>query len=135
MTPSKMRRLYLREAAVTLILAMVILRLFPKRHVFAWVNRSPRRVCRFAVAEVGWISWALDTVAASSWINAACLPRALAAYAMLRRRGILSRLRLGVARDGESVSAHAWVEVGKEKVVGGSEAERFTPIADFGPLL
>src|SRR5690242_9406566 len=102
-----MRRHYLREAVLTLVLAKVILRLFPPRHVFAWVNRPPRQVCRFAQAESVWIGWAVDTVAVNRWINAACLPRALAIYAMLRRRGILSRLRLGVARDGDNITAHA----------------------------
>ena len=38
-------------------------------------------------------------VGASPWMNALCLPRALAAHAMLRRRGIASRLCLGVARE------------------------------------
>jgi hypothetical protein len=134
-TLSKMRRLYMREAVLVLILAVILLRLVPQRHIFAWANRSPRQVCRFAVDEVAWVSWAVETVAARPWMKAACLPRALAACAMLRRRGIPNRLRLGVARQGESLTAHAWVEVGKEKVIGGTEADRFTPIADFGSSL
>lgn len=134
MTLSKMRRLYLREALLALILATILLRLVPHRHIFAWVNRSPRKACRFAVDEVAWVSWAVETVAARPWMKAACLPRALATYAMLRHRGIPNRLRLGVARQGESLTAHAWIEVGKQKLVGGAEAERFIPIAEFGYL-
>jgi hypothetical protein len=135
MTLSKMRRLYLREAIRTLILAMVILRLVPQRRIFAWVSRSPRQVYRFAVDEVAWVSWAIETVVATSRIKPGCLPRALAACVMLRRRGIPNRLRLGVAREGESLTAHAWIEVGKENVVGETEADRFVPIADFGSSL
>jgi len=132
MKVSKMRRIYLREATVTLILAMLSLRIVSHRHIFAWATRSPHRICRFAADEVRWVSWAVETAAARGLIAAACLPRALAACAMLRRRGIPCRLHLGVARNGENLAAHAWVEVEHEKVVGGMEADRFTPIAEFG---
>lgn len=127
-----MRRVYLREATLMLLLAALSLRIVPQRYIFAWLNRSPRQVSRFAIDEVPWISWAIETVAATNWIRASCLPRALAACAMLRRRGIPNRLLLGVVRDGESLTAHAWVEVGKEKIIGGKESDRFMPIAEFG---
>jgi hypothetical protein len=65
-------------------------------------------------------------------MDAVCLPRALAAHAMLRRRGIASKLCLGVARDGDEFTAHAWIEVGEQKIVGGEEAVAFTQIAAFG---
>ena len=51
---------------------------------------------------------------------------ALAAQAMLRRRDIASRLCLGVARDEGALSAHAWIEVGQDVIVGAAEAVRFT---------
>jgi hypothetical protein len=59
-------------------------------------------------------------------------PRALAAHAMLRRRGIASRVCLGVARAGDKLAAHAWVEIGEDKVLGGAEANEFARIAEFG---
>jgi Transglutaminase-like superfamily len=127
-----MRRLYLREAAAMLVLARLAVRFVPSERVFAWANRPPRRIHRFAVEEVEWISWAVERLGRRHWMNALCLPRALAAHAMLRRRGIVSRLCLGVARENGDLSAHAWVEVGKNKVVGGAEAERFTRLAEFG---
>jgi len=127
-----MRRAYLREAAVMLALARLALRLLPPARIFAWANRLPRRIHRFAGDEASWIAWAVDSQAAKPWINALCLPRALAAHAMLRRHGIASKLCLGVARDGDELVAHAWVEIGKEKIVGGIEADRFTRLAQFG---
>ena len=66
-------------------------------------------------------------------MQAACLPRALAAQAMLRRRGVASRLCLGVAREGEALSAHAWLELGQDNiVVGEAQAPRFTRLMEFG---
>jgi Transglutaminase-like superfamily len=126
------RRGYLREAAVMLVLARLAVRFVPPAHIFAWANRPPRRIYRFAADEAGWISWAVENLGARPWMNALCLPRALAAHAMLRRRGIASRLCLGVAREGGDLAAHAWVEIGKEKIVGGSEADGFTRLAEFG---
>jgi hypothetical protein len=67
-------------------------------------------------------------------MNALCLPRALAAHMMLRRRGIASRLCLGVARNGGEFTAHSWIEVGDKKIVGGDEARGFTLLAAFGGI-
>jgi hypothetical protein len=125
------RRVYLREAAIMLALARVAVRFIAPARVFAWADRPPRCINRFAADEVRWISWAVNQTAERR-MNALCLPRALAAHAMLRRRGIAGRLCLGVARDGDEIGAHAWVEVGNDKIVGGTEVHRFTPIAVFG---
>jgi Transglutaminase-like superfamily len=132
MKAKTMRRVYLREATVMVVLARLAVRFVPPARVFAWANRPPRRIHRFAVDEVSWITWAVETIGAKPWMNALCLPRALAAQAMLRRRGIASRLCLGVARDGVALHAHAWVEVGEEKIVGATDANAFTRLAEFG---
>ena len=126
------RRIYLREAAVTLVLARLAARFVSPAHLFAWADRPPRRVRRFAMDEAKWVSWAVETIGAKPWMNALCLPRALAAHAMLRRRGIASNLCLGVARQDGAVTAHAWVEIGKDKIAGGTGAEGFTRLAAFG---
>src|ERR1700689_1932246 len=132
MTPRTMRRVYLREAVVMLVLARLAVRFVSPARIFAWANRPPRRIRRFAVDEIGWVSWAVGKLGAKPRMNALCLPRALAPHAMLRRRGIASRLCLGVARSRGALSAHAWVEIGDDKVVGGAEADGFTRLATFG---
>jgi hypothetical protein len=127
-----MRRVYLREAAVMLIVAKLAVRFVHPGRVFAWANRPPRRVRRFAGDEVSWVSWAVENLGSRPWMNALCLPRALAAHAMLRRRGIASRLCLGVTRERGALDAHAWLEVGNAKIVGAREADGFTRMAEFG---
>jgi hypothetical protein len=120
--------MYLREAAVMLVLARLAVRFVSPARVFAWADRPPRRIHRFAADEADWIAWAIESLGA----NIFCLPRAVAAHAMLRRRGIASRLCLGVARDQGALAAHAWVEVGTNRIVGGTEAAEFTRLAAFG---
>jgi hypothetical protein len=132
MKPVAIRRAYLREAFVAIILARMAVRLISPARVFAWANRAPRRINRFAANEANWISWAVEQMATRPWINALCLPRALATHAMLRRRGIASRLCLGVARQDQALIAHAWVEIGESDVVVDRDAGRFTPLARFG---
>ena len=126
------RRTYLREAAVMMILARLAVRVIPPARIFSWANRPPRRINRFAGYEATWVAWAVEKAAAKPWINALCLPRALATHAMLRRRGIASRLCLGVARKESGLAAHAWVEVGKRKIDAGGAEVAYTRLAEFG---
>jgi Transglutaminase-like superfamily len=126
------RRMYLREAAVMIVLARLAVRFIPPARIFSWADRPPRRINRFAADEANWIAWAVQTAAAKPGINALCLPRALAAHAMLRRRGIASRLCLGVARGQSGLAAHAWVEVGKQKIDAGGVEAGYARLAEFG---
>jgi hypothetical protein len=126
------RRTYLREAIITLAIARLAVRFVPVSRIFAWVDRPLGRVNRFATHEADWIFWAVEHIAAQPRMNADCLPSALAAHAMLRRRGIASRLCLGVAREGCEFSAHAWVEIGKDKLARDPEVCRFIRLAEFG---
>jgi Transglutaminase-like superfamily len=132
MKVKSMRRVYLREAAVMLILTRLAVRFVSPARIFAWANRPPRRIHRFAADEASWVAWAVESLGAKPRMNVHCLPRALAAHAMLRRRGIASRLCLGVAREGDKLAAHAWVEIGKNKIVGAAEADGFTRLAEYG---
>jgi hypothetical protein len=132
MKPKLMRRFYLREAMIALIGARFAVGVLPAAWVLAWAGRPSQRLRRFAGEEVGWVAWAVETLGAKPWMQAPCLSRALAAHRMLRRRGIASRLCLGVAGDGKALTAHAWVEVGGDVVVGGAEAPLFTRLAAFG---
>src|ERR1700730_2430119 len=126
------RRAYLREATVMVTLARLAVRFIPPARILSWADRAPRRIHRFANYKERWVSWAVESVGEKPRMNSLCLPRGLAAYAMLRRRGIASRLCLGVAREGEALSAHAWIELGQEVIVGGGEAPRFTRLVEFG---
>ena len=126
------RRLYLREAFVAFSLARLAVSLIAPARIFAWVDRPLRRKSRFSGDEVGWINWAVDTIAAKSPGNNLCLPHALAAHAMLRRRGIASRLCLAVARERHELAGHAWIEVDDHTIIGDTGGNRFARIAEFG---
>ena len=56
------------------------------------------------------VARAVGTAAVRGPVRATCLPRALLTWWLLRREGIASCLRIGVAREGGVFKAHAWVE-------------------------
>jgi hypothetical protein len=132
MKSNAIRHGYLREAALMLIVARLAVRLLPPAWIFGWASRRPRNIRRFAGHEVPWVAWAVDTKAEKSSLNASCLSRALAVQAMLRRRGIASRLCLGVAHEEDELVAHAWIEVGKEAITERTDFSRYTRLAQFG---
>jgi predicted N-acetyltransferase YhbS len=59
-----------------------------------------------------------------------CLRQAISVKRMLRRRGIASRLKLGISNSAEG-EAHAWVTVQGQPVIGHGELERFAVLAGF----
>jgi len=133
MKPAAVRRAYMREAFLLLALAWLAVHLVSAARVRALASRPPRRISRFAAGrETGRVTDAVDRIAAKRWMPATCLSRALAAQVMLRRRGVPSRLCLGVARADDALAAHAWIEIAQGATVGADEAQRYTRIAEFG---
>lgn len=64
--------------------------------------------------------------------HSTCLVRALAGKLLLQRRGLTgAKIRLGVAKENGSLVAHAWLIYGPEILLGGEEAEAYTPLSDL----
>ena len=70
---------------------------------------------------------------AARWIpGSVCLPKAIAAQAMLRRRAITTTLYLGVAkRPEERPGSHAWLLDGELGVSGARASAGYTPVASY----
>ncbi|MBX9797090.1 lasso peptide biosynthesis B2 protein [Sphingomonas sp.] len=65
------------------------------------------------------IGWAVATAARLVPFRAVCLPQALAARAMLARRGTPSVLHFGARRDdARAMVAHAWLDAAGARVTG-----------------
>jgi hypothetical protein len=111
-------RAIIAEAAVLLALARICVLTVPFRILVKWLDRVPDAPASdpVLVARVG------RSVAAAArnvpW-NAVCLPQAIAAKAMLARRGQGSAFHLGATiEDGGKFSAHAWLECDGRIVIG-----------------
>ena len=77
---------------------------------------------------------AIAVAAARMPVAMVCLPRAMAAHWMLRRRGVASVLHLGIRHvpgNGHAV-LHAWLTVDGETLLGGAGAEGFVTLRRYG---
>lgn len=78
------------------------------------------------------IGWAVTRAARYVPFKAVCLPQAMAARTMLRRRGVGSVMHFGAARGKEKpLEAHAWLDAAGVEVTGYPVAEGFAEIACF----
>ena len=73
------------------------------------------------------VAWAVER-AARAVPRATCLSQAIAADAMLRRAGRTPTLRIGVAKEGADLEAHAWLELDGAVLVGDHDLHRYTPL-------
>lgn len=126
-------RLLVAEAAVRLAMARLALALFPFQQVAcrrgrllppddARAHDSGARANdagEAAAAVARKVGWAVRAVAPSMPFKALCLQQALAAHAMLRRRGIEAPIHFGAGRDDSNrFEAHAWLKVAGVEVTG-----------------
>jgi len=115
------------EAALLLTLVAVAVRVLPYQTVRRWLDRYVRtgapRTVRVKANTASTVRLKADTTyarqiagtvsAVARRLGTKCLPNALAADAMLRRRGYESHMRLGVrppASAAHPLESHAWVE-------------------------
>jgi hypothetical protein len=134
-------RLMVIEAALWLVLSGLALRVLPFRRLVPWLGRPGQGVpleipelrddqCRRGLAIGGAITRASQLL---PW-HPVCLPQAMAAKAMLARRGLGASVHFGARMDGDrrDLTAHAWVMCGPVAVVGGRERARFVELGRFG---
>jgi len=125
-------RMLVCEAIVMLALARLIVITVPFRMLAPWLSRAPDTNLPAAVLLVR-VRKAVTTAARNVPWNAVCLPQAMAAKAMLARRGCGSVFHLGAAFDPNGkLIAHAWLMVGDTVVVGAAGIPGMSPLARFG---
>ena len=135
------RRALVVEAVTWLLLARLALILvpFPKlaRRIGTFVPPADPRVAHAAasrddsrIAED--ISWAVTRAARHVPFKAVCLPQAMAARVMLKRRGVASVMHFGAAKgEAKPLNAHAWLDAAGVEVTGYPVAANFAEIACF----
>ena len=131
------QRLLVIEAAFILVVVRAGLRLISFREM----NRMARYFSRPNLLFKGTdkqapeqVIWAVDRVGLALLGQNSCLAMALAGQILLGRRGIQSRLRIGVKKteDG-SLLAHAWLEGEHGILLGGasSDLQRYVALPDL----
>jgi Transglutaminase-like superfamily len=125
-------RLLVCEAILTLALARLIVLTVPFRLVAQWLSRAPQ-TSPSDKALLLRVRTAMTVAARNVPWSAVCLPQAMAAKAMLARRGCGSSFHLGANYNAQGkLIAHAWLVAGGTVVVGAAGIGGVTPLARFG---
>lgn len=77
---------------------------------------SPHLITRHDIRQAWRYARRIRTAARWHVVRARCLHRSLVLHRWLRRKGLPSELRIGVRMEGESLKAHAWVELGGQPI-------------------
>jgi hypothetical protein len=137
------RRALLAEAVACLLAARLALIFIPfprlAQRLGTFVPPSDPRVAQAAnavpqdqtqLAED--IGWAVTRAARYVPFKAVCLPQAMAARVMLKRRCVKSVMHFGAAKGTEKpLDAHAWLDAAGVEVTGYPVAKNFAEIACF----
>lgn len=139
---SARRRALLMEAGLRLSVAQAVLLFVPfpylARRFGTFVPPSDPRVAlgrsgasaeHAAVARE--IGWAVTTAARHVPFRAVCLPQAMAARTMLKRRGVSSVIHFGAAQGAGALDTHAWLDAAGIEVTGFPVGGQFAEIACF----
>jgi Transglutaminase-like superfamily len=121
--PASDRRL-LASAIVSVIRARITVTFVPVRKILQLV--IPRTEAVLADTDAAKIGWAVETAGRIVPTGDNCLVKAIAAREMLARRGVSSRLRLGIAKNSPDILlGHAWLECGDRIITGEGESRRY----------
>jgi hypothetical protein len=107
--PSNEQKIFL-QAGVLFALLQVILRVAGFRRVYAWLAQSKRAPFLPDPSVLQATVQMVDLAAHYSPFRPNCLVRSLTLWWLLLRQGVDSDLRIGVRKQGEEFTAHAWVE-------------------------
>lgn len=120
-------RWLLGSAVASIVKARLAVKFVPVRKILQPV--TPRTGARSLDTDVAKISWAIETAGRIVPTGENCLVRAIAGREMLARRGVGSRIRIGVAKNSpDLLSAHAWLECGDKIVTGEGERRNYAAL-------
>jgi hypothetical protein len=127
--PREQRRL-IAQATAVVVFVRAALYVVPFRVLRRWAGGDGAGARPGGGQEASRVAWAVAKVSRSV-PRATCLTQALATQWLLRRRGLLSTLQIGVGRDPRSGAfrAHAWVEHAGRVVIGDhGELDEYAPL-------
>jgi len=132
-------RAILLESFLMLGVARLAVLLLPFRWLAVFLGKQNRRTDEKGVNVSGLtlarnIGKAVCSAANFTPWESACLPQAVAAQWMLKRRGIAGTLYLGVAKlesTQDKLAAHAWLSCFGVILTGAADYEKYTVIAMF----
>ncbi len=120
---------FLVEAAATVVGFDLAFRLFSSKTCLALFERKAAFHRRQKGVNPQRMAWLVDVADRYALGKSSCLRQTAALAWLLRRRGIATNLRIGVARDEGKFTAHSWLESGEGELFGLSESDKYAPLS------
>lgn len=121
----------LAQTGIAIVAASLAVRLVPFRTLAERLSRGPQSQ---HIADAETIYWLRRSILAWArrlpW-RTLCFEQGLAAFALLRRRGLDATLHYGAATIDGELRAHVWVTSGDAEVVGCENREDYGLLARF----
>ena len=124
-------QIVLVQAWALLLLMEPALRVLPFQQLRALCNHAGRKrpgTSSEPVPSVSRLAWLVEVAGRLIPGTATCLKKALVLSWLLGRHGIASTLQIGVARHGDALAAHAWIEQQGQVIFGLPECEGYRPL-------
>ena len=121
----------LAEAGAAILAASLAVRLVPFRTLAERLSRGGKNAAPADAETVYWLRRAVLAWARRLPWRTLCFEQGLAAFVLLRRRGLAATLHYGAATIEGELKAHVWVTSGKSEVVGCENKEDYGLLARF----
>lgn len=112
------------EALVVVVGTRVAVGALPRSALSQWVGRAMHEAAGEAGEHADTVGQVCRAIRRASRRvpGATCLVQALAGCSMLERRKVRAHVEVGVDKQANALSAHAWLVVGGRVVLGGEDA-------------
>jgi len=124
------------EAGILLLLSNLSIKIIPFRRIYRFLHanwNSRTHVVLDGTENIKLVMLSLSRAANLLPWKSRCLSQSIAAFVMLRRRGIPAVMFVGVkSLEDSSLLAHAWVHTGHEVTIENSEIATYTPLVSVG---
>ncbi len=120
---------FLVEATGAVVGFDLALRLFSSKTCLAVFESKGGSQQKQEGADLQRMVWLVEVADRYAPGRSSCLRQSAALAWLLRRRGITTNLRIGVAREEGNILAHSWLESGEGKLFGLSDNDKYAPLS------
>jgi len=123
------------EAGILLVISNLCIRTIAFRHIYTFLNSSWIDCSRSpgdSEDDIKLINLSVSRASKSFPWTRACLSKSIAAFIMLRRRGIPAMILAGARFNASSLFAHAWLCAGRGEHYGNDDSRPFVALISVG---
>ncbi len=120
---------FLVEAASVVVGFDLALRLFSSKTCLAVFESKGGSHQRREGVDLQRMVWLVEVADRYAPGRSSCLRQAAALAWLLRRRGIATSVRIGVAREDGNILAHSWLQSGEGELFGLSDTDKYVPLS------